>query len=427
MKAKVPAGTPEQVYTAAFSGFSVRAAASDAELTLYGEIVETRPRDWWTDEPIEGNFIIQGEVLGELERLKNAGVKNVRLRINSLGGDAGVAITVHNRIRELIGGGMRVTCVVDGLAASGGSLIACACEKVEVFPASLFMIHKCWGFLFGGYNADELRAEARNRDAWDAAQVSIYARKSGLSETVISHMMGDTTYLTGKEIVEKGFADALIEDADGARIAASADRRCLFVNGARIHLAPGMTAPESVPTAGDGEQDTVSAAKAEDINNKPEETGEKGGTKTMAQNLEELKAENPELAAQVEADVRAGLHAERDGDVRAAVEQEQRRLMEIDAIAPLFDAEAVKAAKYGEHPCTAQELAYAQAKAAAAAGKTFGDDYVTALKRDAAAASETPAAGEKPGDAPEKPMTAEEKIAAEQAKIKRLFGDTAGN
>ena len=37
-----------------------------AEMTLYGDIVETRPIDWWTDEPVEGNFIIQDEFLNDL-------------------------------------------------------------------------------------------------------------------------------------------------------------------------------------------------------------------------------------------------------------------------------------------------------------------------------------------------------------------------
>lgn len=44
-----------------------------------------------------------------------------------------------------------------------------------------------------------------------------------LSATVISHMMADTTYMTGREAIDKGFADELIEDAEPTSIAASAD------------------------------------------------------------------------------------------------------------------------------------------------------------------------------------------------------------
>lgn len=106
---------------------------------------------------------------------------------------------------------------------SGGSLIMCACDTVRVNPSSLVMIHKCWTFLWGGYNADELREQATQQEAWDKMQMEVYTRKTGLSATVISHMMADTTYMTGREAIDKGFADELIEDAEPTSIAASAD------------------------------------------------------------------------------------------------------------------------------------------------------------------------------------------------------------
>lgn len=79
-------------------------------------------------------------------------------------------------------------------------------------------------------------------------QSEVYKRKTGLSETVIMHMMADTTYMTGREAIEKGFADELIEDAEPVGIAASADGRSLFVRGKQFHLAPGMFAPDNIPT-----------------------------------------------------------------------------------------------------------------------------------------------------------------------------------
>jgi hypothetical protein len=110
----------------------------------------------------------------------------------------------------------------------------------------------------------------------------------------------------------------------------------------------------------------------------------------MATNLNELRTENPELAAQVEADVRAGLTA----DTNAAVEAERNRLREIDAISALYGDEAVQAAKYGDHPMTAQELAYAQAQAAA----TQGTAFAAAMQEDARQANAVPAAAAKGDD-----------------------------
>ena len=217
-----------------------------AELTLYGDIYETQPVDWWTGEPEPGEYILLDEFLEDLKAIE--GARKLIVRMNSYGGDANVANVIHNRLRELARAGMKTTCIVDGVAMSGGSLIMCACDTVKVNPSSLIMIHNAWQFLFGGYNVDELLAAADKLDAADRMQAAIYVRKTGLSEEEIRGMMRETTYMTGTEAVEKGFADELIEDAEPLRIAASADRRTMYVGSRTLHLAPGMTAPENLET-----------------------------------------------------------------------------------------------------------------------------------------------------------------------------------
>lgn len=227
---------------------SVYALASvdgeNATLTMYGDIYEKRPVDWWTDEPIEGDFILLDEFLDDLEEIRRC--RSLTIRMNSYGGDANVANVIHNRLRELARDGMETVCIVDGVAMSGGSLIMCACDRVEVNPSSLIMIHNAWGFFYGGYNAAELLELAAQLDAFDKMQASIYERKTGLSQEQILGMMAETTYMTGAEAVEKGFADALLEDAETLAIAASQDGRSLYIGSRTFHLAPGMTAPAAL-------------------------------------------------------------------------------------------------------------------------------------------------------------------------------------
>lgn len=361
----------------------------NAEITMYGEIVESQPVDYWSGEPIEGSYIVQDEFLEDLKSV--AGAKSITIRMNSVGGDAGVSILIHNRLRELSAKGTALTCVVDGVAMSGGSLIMCACDNVEVNPSSLVMIHKCWSFLFGGYNADELKEMASRNEAWDKAQVSIYKRKSNLSDIVISNMMAKTTYMTGAEAVEKGFADKVIEDAAPLDIAASADGRSLFVRGKQFHLAPGMFAPDNIPTV-----TPEATAPVEANNQKPAQTGNEGG-KIMAKNLIELRKEDPELFAQLMAEANASLSASgtpaapitpavpaappAQGTVDAA-QAERQRLQEIDALASVFDPETIQAAKYGEHPCTAKEMVYQAAQKAAQKATQQGQNFLTALQAD---------------------------------------------
>lgn len=333
----------------------------NAEIQMYGDVVEKWPTDWWTGEKLEGNYIAQDEFLKDLAAVE--GCKSVTIRLNSYGGDAVVGIVIHNRLREIAANGTHLTCIVDGVAMSAGSVIMCACDTVKVNPSSLVMIHKGWSFLFGRYNADELRKSAEAMDAYDNAMVSIYKRKSSMNDTVISHMMSDETYMTGKEAVEKGFADEVIENSEQVPIAASANGRTLFVGGRAIHLCPGMTLPKNIPTVTPDAQ----APAAIEANQPVVTGGEKGGNNSMTK--EELRAKYPELVAEVEADARAAVNT--NAAVTEAVQAEERRMQEIDEVSALFSDELVKEAKYGDKKCTAQELTYRAAQAAAKQGHSF--------------------------------------------------------
>ena len=369
---------------------------TNAEITMYGEIVEQRPKDWWTDEPIDGDFIVGSEFLEDLKQIENC--SNITIRMNSSGGDAATSILIHNRLRELAKAGKHLTCIVDGIAMSGGSLIMCACDTVKVHASSLIMIHKCWSIVWGAYNADELRKLADSNDAYDKIQASIYVRKTGKSETQILHMMSDTTYMTGREAIDKGFANELTEAEEPLQIAASANRRTLYVGQRKMHLAPGMILPDSIPTVETGAV-PVTANKNQVDNNE-------GGTQ-MANTIEELRAEYPDLVAQLAQEERA-----------AAVQEERSRIRDIDDVAGLFSAELVTNAKYGENICTAQELAYRAAQAA----KKNGSQFLSNMAADAHAsgAAAVPAAPV-PEEKPE-PKTPDEKMAAARAAVKALLG-----
>lgn len=115
----------------------------------------------------------------------------------------------------------------------------------------------------------------------------------------------------------------------------------------------------------------------------------------MAKTLEELRKEDPALAEQLMAEARAAVSASGVSSTPAApatpappaappaapsaqgaegvdpAQAERQRLQDIDALAGVFDAETIKAAKYGEHPCTAQEMVYAAAQKAAQQGQKF--------------------------------------------------------
>lgn len=88
------------------------------------------------------------------------------------------------------------------------------------------------------------------------------------------------------------------------------------------------------------------------------------------------------------------------------VAAERQRLRDIDAIAALYDPVLVEAAKYGENPCTAQELAYRAAVQAAANAGNEGKAFMAAMAADTQAAAAvstapTPEAGTPDEDSPQ--------------------------
>lgn len=99
---------------------------------------------------------------------------------------------------------------------------------------------------------------------------------------------------------------------------------------------------------------------------------------------------------------------------------ERKRIQEIDALAGLYDAETVQAAKYGENACTAQEMAYRAAQKAAQQGRQhlsgMMEDYQTS------GAQEVPAAGDPGTPPPKSEQTPEQRMAYARAEVKALFG-----
>ena len=150
----------------------------------------------------------------------------------------------------------------------------------------------------------------------------------------------------------------------------------------------------------------------------------------MAKNLEELRAENPELAEALMSEAKAAVSASADGGtpapqpgpdaVSAAVQAEQKRIQEIDAVASLYDAETVKAAKYGENACTAQEMTYRAAQKAAQQGKKFLGDLEDDTQ--ASGAQGVPAAGDPGTPPPAEAQTHDQRMASARAEVKALFG-----
>lgn len=413
-------GPTQPVITAPAAPYCMeRISDTEAEISLYGDIVQRRPMDWNTGKPSEGQYIILSEFLKDLKAIED--VSKLTVRIHSAGGNAYDAITIHNRLKELPA---EITVIVDGIAMSGGSLIMCAAKNVKVNPASLVMIHKCWSFVWDAMNADELRKMAESNDAVDRAQAAIYHAKTGMSETDLLALMGNETYMTGREAVDKGFADELI-DGEAPDIAASADRRTIYYCGQPVWATPGRPLPASIQIP------MFSPATAAEISNTPDNSGNKGGT-FMAKTPDELRAEYPELVAQLEREARAsavagaGIPAPTTAQIPALAQEadpaaaERARIQAIDEISPnILDKKLVEDAKYG-HPCSAQELAFRAMKMQAAQGTAHMKGVTADFQASDIAQVQTPAAPAVDTD-PDSPEAIEAQAKADVAAWQKMM------
>lgn len=131
-----------------------------------------------------------------------AGTNEVRLHLNSPGGDVFEGITIANLLR---GTPARVVAVVDGLAASAASFIASAADEVVMGRNAELMIHDAWGLGIG--NAADMRDLADRLDHLSNNIASIYAEKAGGSVDVWRSAMLAETWYSADEAVAAGLAD----------------------------------------------------------------------------------------------------------------------------------------------------------------------------------------------------------------------------
>lgn len=333
------------------------------EILLYGDVVSRQPVDWWTGEPEPGLYIAPESFLEDLAAVKDKSA--ITIKINSCGGDLYTGIAIHNAIKGLSG---TKTVIIDGIAASAASVIACAGDDVQVYPGSMIMIHGVSGLLMDYYNLTDLKKLQKDFDASERAIAEIYHAKTGIAVDQLRSMMTRETWMVGQEAVDNGFANTLIED-EGPAAALSADKKVLLVAGIRHDVGAFRRIPGAIPV-----NNSITAAPAAgDTKKTAEKVENKEGGVPMTP--EKLREQYGDIIAQIEQEARTN-----------AITEERARLQAIEEIADgIGDAQMIADAKYGEKPMTAEQLAFAAMKKQAALGTKHLND-VKADNNDSGAA-----------------------------------------
>ena len=143
------------------------------------------------------------------QALTTAGGRPVEVHLFSYGGSAGEGLAIYNLLSSYKG---QVQVVIDGVAASAGSIIVMAGDLIQMPSNALLMLHTCWADASG--NAEAMRTSAATLDTYSQSYCSSYAARSGQSiETVHGWMAagkGSGTWFTAAEALAVGLVDEVL-------------------------------------------------------------------------------------------------------------------------------------------------------------------------------------------------------------------------
>ena len=159
-----------------------------SDITIYGVIGTS----WWSDSFSASDMD---------SALNEAGDNDIKIHINSPGGDAFMGIAIYNRLKRHNG---KVTIYVDGWACSAASVIAMAADELIMGLGSMLMIHEASNLVWG--TKTEMRKEADILDELEEGIIDIYMTKSNVSREEIRAKVDAETWFSAKSALEIGFA-----------------------------------------------------------------------------------------------------------------------------------------------------------------------------------------------------------------------------
>src|SRR5437870_5912871 len=152
---------------------------------------------------------------GAIERLRELANDNSRpmtLYINSAGGNVTDGLAIHDAVREIVGRGIEVTIVVQGMAYSMGSVVLQAASEGRrlSYPHSWIMIHE--PAKWAGWQSTSAAAQHLDRLKQMQAQIyEILAKRSGKTlQKIIRDTKRTDFYLDAKKAVEYGLIDEVL-------------------------------------------------------------------------------------------------------------------------------------------------------------------------------------------------------------------------
>lgn len=334
-----------------------------AELELFGTI--SSEEDWWSDDCVTyRNFINELKALGQ----KNT----INLNIHSPGGDPIAASAIYT---ALVTNGATINGTVIGLCASAATIVLMACKTRRIAKNAILMAHNPKITLRGEYESAQLVKLAEVTDKVKQSIMTAYKERLNKSEDEISQLMDAESWYVGREAVDAGFCDEVIDD-EFQNSDALLNRDILTVNGVRYNFTNYIQnfVPEDI------------RKKVQDYSNTPQKSGTFSNTFTKG-DINKMGEKNTQPTAGISIENAAQLRSAYpdfcNEIVKEEIEKEHKRLRAIESISNGVPEGILTEAKYTK-PVTAEVLAFNLMKVNNGLGMKAVEDLADDLKNSGA-------------------------------------------
>lgn len=173
--------------------------STEADLFIYGEIVQEKSVDWWTGEEVSDTEVGLMDFKKELDSLGN--IQKLNLYINSPGGDVFTASTMISMLERQKDKGTEINAYVDGLSASAASFLMFVADNIYLYKNSIVMVHKPMSYAVGNANDMQKTIDALNKIE-DSVMIPMYLSKAKCDEAKIKELIDAETWLSSTEMQE---------------------------------------------------------------------------------------------------------------------------------------------------------------------------------------------------------------------------------
>ena len=147
----------------------------------------------------------------------------IELYFSCLGGDVLGGLQICSILSDAQKKGHKTIANVTSIAASMASVVACACQELNLYTGAFLMCHLPWTMTMG--NSKDLQKEIATLDQMKKAMVKFYKTKFSLSDEKIDEMLENETWIDSDNYKEYGLNCNIIENTEPMKIAASISDR----------------------------------------------------------------------------------------------------------------------------------------------------------------------------------------------------------